>query len=56
MYTLATKFASGGPHEKHVVATWNLGNPSQHLLLDTGKPRKTFCRGGRSQDLPDTDC
>jgi hypothetical protein len=21
-----TKFTSGGPYEKHVVATWNLGN------------------------------
>ena len=31
----------GGLHEKHVVATWNLGN---HLTicLDTGKPRKTY--------------
>jgi hypothetical protein len=26
MYTIAAKFTSGGPHEKHVVATWNLGN------------------------------
>ena len=23
---VATKFKSGGLHEKHVVATWNLGN------------------------------
>jgi hypothetical protein len=40
IYKTATKFTSGGPHEKHVVATesWE---PSQHLLLDTGKPRKT---------------
>jgi len=36
-----TKFKTGGLHEKHVVATWNLGEPSQHLLIDTGKPRKT---------------
>jgi hypothetical protein len=28
--TIATKFTSGGPHEKHVVATWNLGN---HLSI-----------------------
>jgi len=28
----------GGLHEKHVVATWNLGN---HLSIDTEKPRKT---------------
>jgi hypothetical protein len=46
MYTIAAKFTSGGPHEKHVVATWN------HLLLDT-KTKKNLCRGGRSQDLPD---
>jgi len=33
-------FKSGGLHEKHVVATWNVGNhPS--IYLDTGKPRKT---------------
>ena len=35
------KFKSGRLHEKHVVVTWNLGEPSQHLLMDTGKPRKT---------------
>jgi len=27
---VTTKFKSGGPHEKHVVATWNLGN---HLSI-----------------------
>jgi len=26
MKLVATKFKSGGLHEKHVVATWNLGN------------------------------
>ena len=35
------KFKSGGLHEKHVVTTWKLGEPSQHSLVDTGKPRKT---------------
>jgi len=35
------KFKSGGLHEKHVVATWEYWEPSQHLLLDTGKPRIT---------------
>jgi hypothetical protein len=30
MYTIAAKFTSGGPHEKHVVATWNFGN---HLSI-----------------------
>ena len=38
MKLVTNKFKSGGLHEKHVVATWN---PSQHLLIDTGKPRKT---------------
>jgi len=27
---VATRFKSGGLHEKHVVATWNLGN---HLSI-----------------------
>ena len=26
MKLVANKFESGGLHEKHVVATWNLGN------------------------------
>ena len=26
---------------KHVVATWNCREPSQHLLKDPGKPGKT---------------
>jgi hypothetical protein len=33
----------GGLHEKHAVATWNLGT-SQHLLKDRGKPRKPVSR------------
>jgi len=24
--SVTTKFKSGGPHKKHVVATWNVGN------------------------------
>ena len=28
--------------------------PSQHLLLDR-KAKKNLCRGGRTQDLPNTD-
>ena len=35
------KFKSGGLHERHAVATWKLEKPSQHSLVDTGKPRKT---------------
>jgi len=30
MKLVTTKFKSGGLHEKHVVATWNVGN---HLSL-----------------------
>jgi len=30
---VTNKFKSGGLHEKHVVATWNLGN---HLVFDSG--------------------
>ena len=30
MKFVTTKFKSGGLHEKHVVATWNLGN---HLSI-----------------------
>jgi len=30
MKSVTTKFKSGGVHEKHVVATWNLGN---HLSI-----------------------
>ena len=36
------KFSYGGLHVKHVVATWNCLQPSQHLLKDPGKPRKTW--------------
>jgi len=41
MKMVTTKFKSGGLHEKHVVATWNVGNHLSILLLGTGKPRKT---------------
>jgi len=33
MKLVTTKFKSGGLHEKHVVAAWNLGN---HLYLHNG--------------------
>jgi len=38
MKKVTWKFKSGGLPERHVVATWK---PSQHSLVDTGKPRKT---------------
>jgi hypothetical protein len=40
MTLITTKFKSGGLHEKHVVATWKVGKPPQHLLLDPRKPRE----------------
>ena len=40
MKSVTTEFKSGRLHEKHVVATWNLGNISA-LILCPGKPRKT---------------
>jgi len=30
MKLVTTRFKSGGPHEKHVVVTWNVGN---HLSI-----------------------
>ena len=38
MKKVTGKFKSGGLHEKNVVETWE---PSQHSLIDIGKPRKT---------------
>jgi len=31
MKLVTTEFKSGGLHEKHVVATWNLGNHLSNL-------------------------
>ena len=53
MKFVTNKFKSGGLHEKHVVATWNLGNHlSICLHMET---KKNLCRGGRSHDLPNTE-
>ena len=54
MKLVITTFKSGGLREKHVVATWNIGN---HLSIAFRhrETKKNLCRGGRSQDLPDTD-
>ena len=41
MKLVTNKFKLGGLHEKHVVATWECWEPSQHLLIHTWKPRKT---------------
>ena len=39
--SITNKFKSGGLHEKHVVGNLEFWEPSQRLLLGTGKPRKT---------------
>ena len=54
MKLVTNKYKSGGLHERHVVATWNVGN---HLSAFAYRHRenKNLCRGGRSQDLPNTD-
>jgi hypothetical protein len=40
LITDKSSFKPGGLREKHVVANWKQ-EPSEHLLIDTGKPRKT---------------
>jgi len=43
MKLVTTKFKSGGLHEKHVVATWNVGNHlSVCLNLSICFYRQTF--------------
>jgi len=53
MKLITTKFKSGGLHEKHVVATWNLGNNSAFVFRHSDT-KKNLCRGGQSQDLQNT--
>ena len=55
MKSVTTGFKSGGLHEKHVVATWNVGNHLSAFAYRQRETEKNLCRGGRSQDLPDTD-
>jgi len=54
MKLVTTKFKSGGLHEKHVVATWNLETVSAYAYRHR-ETKKNLCRGGRSQDIPNTD-
>jgi len=49
------RFKSGGLHEKHVVATWNLGSHISIRFYRHRGTEKNLCRGGRSQDLPNID-
>jgi len=44
MKLITTKFKSGGLHEKHVVATWNLGNHLSICLQAQGKQEKPVSR------------
>ena len=55
MKLVTNKFKSGGLHEKHVVATWNVGNRLRAFAYRHRETEKNLCRGGRSQDLPNTD-
>ena len=56
MKLVTTKFKPGGLHDKHVVATWNVGNISAFAFRHR-ETKKNMCRDrdGRSQDLPSTD-
>jgi hypothetical protein len=46
------EFKSERLHEKHAVATWNLGTIS---IFKTEENQVNLCRDGLSQDLPDAD-
>jgi hypothetical protein len=48
------KLIFGGLHEKHAVQR-GIWVPTQHLLLDQGKPTEDLDRVDRSQDLPDAN-
>ena len=60
MKLVTTEFKSGGLHEKHVEATWNLGNHLSICLQTRGnpekpaKPRKTWetKKNLRNQEKP----
>ena len=41
---VTTKFKSGGLHEKHVVATWNLGNHLSIWFQSQGNQEKPVSR------------
>ena len=55
MKLVTTRFKYGGLHEKHVVATWNVGNHLAAFAYRHRETEKNLCRDGRSQDLPSTD-
>jgi len=55
MKYVSKKFKSGGLHEKHVVATWSVGNRLAAFAYRHRETKKNLCRGGRSHHLPDSD-
>ena len=55
MKLVTTKFKSGGLHEKHVVATWNLGKHLSICFWAQGNQEKPVSRSpvaGPSEYLP----
>ena len=42
--SVTTEFKSGGLHEKHVVATWNVGNRLSICLYAKGNQEKPVSR------------
>ena len=48
MKLVTTKSKSGGLHEKHVVATWNVGNHLSICLQTQGNREKCVCRDGKN--------
>jgi len=44
MKLVTNKFKSGGLHEKHVVATWNVGNRLSVCLKTQGNREKPVSR------------
>jgi hypothetical protein len=45
MKLVTAKFKSGGQHEKHVVATWNVGNRLSAFAYRHRETEKNLCRG-----------
>jgi len=54
IYNVSREFKSGGLHEKHIVVLGNLETISAFAYRHR-ETKKTLCRGGWSQDFPDTD-
>ena len=54
MKLVTNKLKLGGLHEKHVVATWNLGNHLSICLYTQGNQEKSVSMWSVA-DLPNTD-